>query len=69
MSFKTDPGIGFTHAAAIINYLYQRFSGVIDDQADLGSPCIHGIFEQFLNGACGPLDNFPGGYLVGNMIR
>ena len=53
MTFKTHPGIGFTHAAAIINHLDQRFAGIIDNKFDFCGTCIYGIFQQV------PLQHWP----------
>ena len=68
MAFKTHPCICFTHAAAIINYLHQRFAGIINDKFDFCGACIYRIFQQLLYSTGRSLDHFTGCNLVGNII-
>jgi hypothetical protein len=49
MAFKTHSGIPLRQATTIINYLDQRFSGILDYEFDLGSPGIDSILKQFLH--------------------
>jgi hypothetical protein len=65
---ETHAGIGITHAAPVIDHLDKRFAGIINDKFDLRGPGVNGIFQKLLYGACGPLDYFSGGNLVGNVI-
>ena len=41
MSLKTHPGIGFTHSLAIVNYLYERFAGVVYVELNFRCACIN----------------------------
>jgi hypothetical protein len=68
MPLEAHAGIRLTHARSIIDHLYQRFACIIDDQPDLRSSGINGILQQFFYGAGRSLDNFAGGYLVGNIV-
>ena len=68
MSFKRHPGIGFTHALAIVDHLYQGFSCIVDEQAYFVGTRIYGVFQQLLHSTGGPLNNFASSNLVGNVI-
>ncbi len=59
---------GIAHALAVVDDLYKGFAGILDNKPDIGGPGVDGVFQQFLDGAGGPLDDLPGGYLVGNII-
>jgi hypothetical protein len=68
MAFKAHPRIGAAHAFSVVNHLYQRLAGIVYYQSYFSGGGIHGVFQQFLNGTCGPLDHFAGSYLVSDII-
>ena len=55
------------HTAAVIRDPQEGHAAVPDLDHDFGSPCVHGVFQQLLDGAGRTLHHFAGGDEVGNM--
>jgi len=68
MPFEAQAGVVKTHALAIIHHLYQGASGILDNQLDIVSARVHGVFEQFLHYGGRPLDDLTGRNLIGHRI-
>ena len=64
---KGGAGILGGHAAAVVRHPQEGHAAVPDLHGDFGSPRVHGIFQQFLDGAGGPLHYFARGDEVGDV--
>ena len=65
MPLEGHPGIGGTHAAAVVGDLDQGLAGILDEEIDPGTAGIDRIFQQFLHCGSGTLNDFTCCNLVG----
>ena len=49
MPLKTEQGVRCVHAAAVVDDLDQRPSGILDNDRNPGRSGVHGILHQFLD--------------------
>src|SRR5574344_1294133 len=64
MALKAQDGIRRTHAATIVNNLYQSSSCIRDHNAHMCSAGVYGILHKFLDHGGRSLDHLPRGYHV-----
>ena len=64
---KRGAGILGSHAAAVVRDPQEGHAAVADLDGDLGSTGVHGVFQQLLGNAGGPLHNLAGGDQIGHM--
>ena len=62
-------GVLGCHAAAVIRHPQKGHAPVPDFHGDLGGTGIHGVLQQLLDHAGGPLHHLTGGNQIGNMGR
>ena len=68
MPFESQAGIGFRHAAAVVNDLQGGAACVDHQHTDILGTGIHGILHQLLNDRSGTLNHLASGNLVSNGI-
>ena len=67
MAQEGGAGILRGHSAAVVRDPQKGHAAVPDFDGDLGSPRVHGVFQQLLDGAGGPLHHLSGGDQIGHM--
>ena len=68
VALKSQAGIGLRHAAAVVNDLQRRASGIGDEHADIAGTGIDSILHQLLDDRGGALYHLASGNLVGDGI-
>ena len=66
---KGGAGVLDGHAAAVVRHPEKGHAPVPDFDGHLGGSRVHGVFQQFLDGAGWPLHHLTGGNQVGHMGR
>ena len=69
MALEGQTGIGLGHAAAVVDDLDGRATGIDNDDIDDGGTGINGILDQLLDDGSRTLDDLASRYLVGDAIR
>ena len=68
MSLKTESGIAVAHPAPVVYHLYQRASGIFDNQLNLRSTGVQCILQQLFHSRGGTVHHLACGYLVGHAV-
>ncbi len=68
VALEGQQGVVAQHAAAIVGNADQAAAAGFDFHAHIGRARVERIFEQFLDHRSGPLDNFAGGDLIGDLV-
>ena len=68
MAFEAEQRVVAAHAEAIVGDADQTASARLNLHGNFFRVGIEGIFHQFLDDACGPLDNFAGGDLIRDVL-
>ena len=66
---EAQPSILGRHAGSVVHDLNGRPSRIQHVHLDRGGAGVHGVFHQLLDHRSGPLDDFPGGNLIGHVVR
>mgnify|MGYP007106197413 CR=1 FL=1 len=68
VAFDGEEGVVAVHAAAVVGDAEEFLAAVDGFDFDVGGPGVDGVFDEFLEGGGGALDDFAGRDLVDHMV-